>query len=342
MYTVASYLVEKISGSSFADFLKSHFFEPIGMSSTNLQPDTAKAAGLGELIAIPYVWNPDSHTHQSVELRQCPEDQGASCIITSADDYIKYVKTFMRQETPILENVYKDLVRPRIIENPDDDDLDPHTSWNTYAAGWWPRFYRGSLVILHEGAVEGFGSIHFFLPTEQFGGVVFGNSSGAQELAPILAHELIDDALKVSFPERPDWNALYVQRKFKNEEKDEEGRLRRLLCPESDGTPQPQKLPLHVYTGEYWNTGYHGLVVEVKDGRLFVNAADRSQGFYLTFEHVCDQMKYIAHLEDYSEGGDEPFHAEFRFENDKVVQMGLGIEPELDDLIWFDKADSQL
>ncbi|KAI9694462.1 MAG: hypothetical protein M1822_000078 [Bathelium mastoideum] len=342
MYTVATYLVEKMSGLSFVDFLQSHFFSPLGMSSTYLQPDAVNDAGQGDRIATPYVWDEDNNTYKEVELQQSPEDQGAGSIITSVDDYIRYIKTMMKREPPISEEVYKGLIQPRIFDQVDVDELEPFTSWTAYAAGWWPRFYRGSLVVLHDGGIGGFGSVHFFLPKEQFGGVVLGNANGAQDLTLILAYELIDEALKVPKPERPDWNALFLekQRKVEEEEKEEEGKLKKKFCPDFDGTPQPQKIPLSAYTGEYWNVGYRGMTLEIKDNKLFVDAADRSMGFYLTFEHVCDQTKYIAHLEDCIEGGDIPVLAEFRVQNDRIVKMGLKLEPDLDSLIWFDKADA--
>ena len=338
MYTVASYLVEKISGLSFADFLQTHFFKPIGMGSTHLQPEAAKAAGLGDRITTPYVWNEENKDYQSVELQQCPEAQGAGSIMTSVDDYLKWVKTITNKEAPISDEIYKSLIKPRIFGDPDDDDLDPLCSWSAYAAGWEPYFYRGSLIISHEGAISGFGTIHFFLPREKFGGVLFGNSNGAQELTTILAHELIDEALNVPGPERPDWDARFVHKRAKYDEHDEEDKLKKQLRPDFNGTPEPQKIPLSAYTGEYWNAGYHGLLLETKDDRLYVNAVERY--FYLTFEHVCNQTMYIAHLEDYWEGGDDPVLAEFRFKNDKVVKMGLKLELDLDGLIWFDKVDS--
>ena len=90
IYTVAAYLVEKMSGLSFADFLQAHFCKPIGMSSTHLQPEAAEAAGLGDRIATPCVWNEDNSTYKRVELQHCPEAQGAGSIITSVNDYTKW------------------------------------------------------------------------------------------------------------------------------------------------------------------------------------------------------------------------------------------------------------
>lgn len=56
MYTVATYLVEKKSGCSFADFLQIHFFRPLDMTRSFLQAQAARKAGFGSLIAVGHHW----------------------------------------------------------------------------------------------------------------------------------------------------------------------------------------------------------------------------------------------------------------------------------------------
>lgn len=334
MYTVAAYLVEKSSGMPFAEFLQNHFFAPLGMDSSHLQPDAAIAAGLGDRIAMPYIWHDDGK-YMPIPLTQGEEDEGAGSIFTSADDYIKYVKAMMNQEGPISKDVYRGIIKPRIFVNPnaDIDDLDPRTSWIAYAAGWETCYYRGYKIIMHDGLSNGFGSSHFFLPELKFGAVILGNSEGAEHLVNVVQKELIDEVMKVPETERPDWVALEDDAASDG---DEQADPRKRLFPDL-GDTQAQRIPLGTYTGEYWNAGYRGMTVEIKDGQLFVDASDRSMGFYLTFEHICDQTMYIAHLSDYFVGGDDECAAEFWFEGDKVVKMGIKLEEELNGLIWFDK-----
>lgn len=103
-------------------------------------------------------------------------------------------------------------------------------------------------------------------------------------------------------------------------------------------TSQPQETPLNAYIGKYWHPGYHALTVEIKGDKLFIDATDRSMGFTLTFDHVCEQTKYTAHLSDFLEGGDDPVQAEFRFEDGKAVKMGLHLEIALKEMIWFERV----
>ncbi|KAF4979799.1 hypothetical protein FZEAL_4059 [Fusarium zealandicum] len=98
------------------------------------------------------------------------------------------------------------------------------------------------------------------------------------------------------------------------------------------------EMPLNAYIGSYWNPGYHGMEVEIKNNSLFIDATDRSPRLTLTFERESDQTKYIAHLSDYWEGGDDSLAAEFVFRGDRVVKMGLDREPIIGGTIWFGKG----
>lgn len=248
----------------------------------------------------------------------------------------------LNQESPITSAIYQDLTKPRAIVDPDTDKLPPLTSSHLYALGWECYWYRGHQVIIHDGMTSGFGSSHFFLPGLKFGCVILGNSSsvdapGAAAVAGVLSREFIDEVLGVPKDERPDWNKF--EEKSEAKDRDDEETPRKMLRSDLE-VREPQEVPLEEYVGTYDNAGYHSLLVEIKDGALFVDAKDRSEGFTLTFEHVCEQTKYIAHLEHYLEGGDENIAAEFKFEGDNVVKMGLHLEDELKDLIWFDRISS--
>lgn len=337
MYTVATHLVEQTSGLSFSDFLHEHFFQPLGMESTNLQPERARAKGLRDRIVTGYFWDKDAGKYRGFQLPDTPEAQGAGSIITSVNDYVKWVKAMMNQEGPITQDVYQGLIKSRTLQNPDYEKLLPYTSPVLYAAGWEVYHYRGHMVVSHDGGIPGIGTRHFFLPEAKFGAAIFGNAGGASEVAAILAQELIDEVLKVPEDERIDWNKIEMEGSSDDKDKEKEEKDRQKLCPGIKES-EPQKTPLSAYAGEYWNSGYHGMTVQVKDEQLYIDAMDRSLGFTLTFDHVCEQTKYIVHLSDKFEGGDERFRGEFRFENGRAVRMGLHLEGDLEEYIWFDRV----
>ncbi|PLB41875.1 beta-lactamase family protein [Aspergillus candidus] len=335
MYTVATHLVESKTGISFSDFLEKYFFRPLNMHSTSLQPERARVKGFSDRIATGYSYKEEQNIYHGFQTPDCPEAQGAGSIITSVNDYIKWVKAVMNQDNPITDSVYKGLIKARTLQNPDFEDLAPMTSPVSYAAGWEIFFYRGYMVVGHDGAVPGFGSRHFFLPDFRFGGVILGNSEGAGVVAAVVAREFIDDVLNVPKPERPDWNE--IEREDHPSSSEEYEKLRQRICPGIEDS-EPQELPLSAYVGDYWNPGYRKMTLQTVDKSLFINAPDRSFSSTLTLDHVCRQTHYIAHLIDDLEGSDEPVKVEFVLENEVAVRMGLHLEPELKQMIWFDRV----
>lgn len=337
MYTVATDLVEKTTGVEFPDFLEEHFFRPLGMDSSNLQPERARAKGLGERIATGYFWDKESEEYKGFQDPDTPESQGAGSIITSANDYIKYVKAIMNFEAPFTEEMYKGLIKSRSFQDPSYKLLRPHTSPTIYAAGWELRWYRGRMIVIHDGMIPGFGGTHFFLPEVKFGAAIFGNSASAWDVACVLTQELIDEALEVPKDQREDWNKIEEELGGDDDDGDV-AELQEMLCP-GIKEPEPLNTPLSVYTGEYSNPGYHKMKVEIKNDQLFIDAKDRSMGFELTLGHICNQTKFIAHLADEFEGGDIPFRAEFELQDNKAVRMGLHLEAEIEEYIWFSRLD---
>jgi len=136
MYTVATYLVEVKSRQPFSDFLHERFFQPLGMESTTLQPGSARTRGLGDRLATGYHWDRSGARYEGFQSPDCPESQGAGSIITSANDFIKWVRALVDREHPISDRVYRGLVRLRSFPNPNAIRLKPHTSPAMYAAGW--------------------------------------------------------------------------------------------------------------------------------------------------------------------------------------------------------------
>jgi hypothetical protein len=358
MYTVATHLIETKTQQNFSDFLSDRLFRPLNMQSTNLQPEGARAKGLGERIATGYHWDKDTETYHGFQSPDSPEGQGAGSIITSVNDFIKWIKALLHREDPINEKVYQGLTRMRSFPNPDARRLKPHTSPAIYAAGLEIYYYRGQMVVGHDGVISGFASRFFFLPDAKFGAIIAGNSEGAGAVGKILVRDLIDEVLKVPEAERSyrrktqtaqraasdnligdAENSLRDQSKRQRKErKKNRAKEDRKTQRTHDKDSEPQETPLSAYTGRYWHPGYHTLTVQVKEDKLFIDATDRSMGFTLTFEHVGEQTKYIAHLSDYWEGGDDLVQAQFTFTDGAAVRLGLQLEVALKEMIWFERS----
>lgn len=392
MYTVATHLVEQKSTKSFSDFLEERIFEPLHMNSTALQPSRAHAKGWTDRMATGHVWQ--NSEFRGFEPQNCPEGQGAGSVISSANDFIKWVKALLYQEGPVNARIYQGLTKMRSIVNPNGRRLKAHTTPANYAAGMEVYFYRGSMVVGHDGNIPGFASRFIFMPDKKFGAVVLGNSATAGSAATTIMRALMDEVLGVPMEDRPYHNKsqkkgdgikrdIAVRPKQPQDRKDTQthgqsqeinnsqtqdqakvnnkdnikgkaktkgqnkganypqGQKKPVGRPEKRGKSLPaQETPLTAYVGEYWNAGYHTLKVEVKDSQLFVDATDRSMGFNMTFEHVKDQTEYTAHLIDDIDGSDDPIDAEFAFNDDRAMKLGLDLEPAIKELIWFERREN--
>lgn len=341
MYTVASYLIESLTKNSFTQFLETSIFGPLGMNSTSLQPSSARKKGLADRFAVGYEWDEDTGKFNSVEMPEGPESQGAGFIVTSANDFVKWVRALMNQQGPITPDLYKSLVRQRTIVAPDGDELLPFTSPEIYSVGLSTVYYRGHAIVSHDGNDAGYGSYHFWLPSFKFGGVVLGNSGSTFGTASILVNELIDEVLKVPKDQRVDWEKVITERNEKGDEPDEDpiAEIRKEFNPDLKEN-QPQTRPLKDYVGVYHNKGYGDVTFQIKDDHLFVDATDRSYNFYLNLTHICDQTKYAAHVIGGKATGSEDggyIKAEFEFKNGKAAQVGLDFEQDLGENIVFTK-----
>jgi CubicO group peptidase (beta-lactamase class C family) len=205
MYTVAAYLIEQLTGCSFAAFLQARLFYPLGMTSTYLQPSVPIAEGRTADIASGHYFDEDTGDFTAFAASEAREGVGAGSIITSIEDHIKWVQALLLRRGPITKEVYAALTTPRTIMDDDIADLYPYCSPSLYALGLETHWYRGHQIVVHEGSVSGFGSIQLFVPSVDFGLCILGNASVMEDLGDILARELVDAALQVLLAERPDW-----------------------------------------------------------------------------------------------------------------------------------------
>ena len=329
LYTTASYLVQKLEGVSFEDFLRQRIWNPLHMDGTYLGADRAQAADAGGRLAHGYIWDEDKVAYRDTPWFMQPDGQGAGTIFSSVSDYAKWIQMMIDRNGPVSEEGHKELVRPRMVMG---GEGKPSHSPSLYGLAWELHTYMGSQIVGHDGSVSGFGSLMRYLPEKKWGIVIFGNSDGANRVAEIIAWHLVDELLDVPAEQRFDWHA-----EFEKEEREYRAERDRDPFPERKEPPLPMSLPLEQHTGTFHNAGYKNFVVEVKDGRLFVDATDRSFGFLVTFDHVSAEY-FVANVEDEVDHH-ETFKAKAEFKVDAsgvVNQLGIALEEdEANLMIWF-------
>ncbi|KEQ75228.1 beta-lactamase/transpeptidase-like protein [Aureobasidium namibiae CBS 147.97] len=335
MYAVATHIIETLSGHTFSSFLHENIFKPLSMDTTFLQPSEVYAADLASRFATPFYHENDTYhqaTHQEV-----PEFQGAGSIQTTPSDYIKFIAAMLHHnKSPITQTIYDGVTRPRVMRNSKHslDDFNPTSSAVAYALGWDIKYRSSQQIVSHDGVITGYGSSMFFLPDRRFGAVFIGNSSAAFGVCQILQSEIIDEFLSTPKEQRFDLSRGQLERQVAQEERKMKKLTRnRERRKQARGTLE---VPAEKYCGTFFNAAYRGVTIEMQDGDLYIDAADRSEPFDMVLEHVKDNREFRGYITADDGRGEDGIAVEVRLdEKDDVVAVGFNWDPELGSKYFF-------
>ena len=334
MYTVATHLIETVTGEKYPDFVRKRLWEPLGMTNTFHDLPGIEAGNAIDRKATGYRSDKQNAMHVAIPAVHQPEGQGAGSVYSSAGDYAKWIRALLKRKVPFSETVQKDLVTPRSIDPTEDKYALPFHSDPLYCLGLYKESYRGHTLIGHDGAVPGFKAKMCYLPKHDWGIVIFGNTELSLYAIYTLTYVLIDEVLGVPAADRVDWAAFFRQQHENFEAEDKEVDLE-LVKPERS---EPMGLGLESVVGHYFDPGYKELVVEWKEGKLVADCTDRCFPFMLTFEHLTGTM-FAAELHDVWEDESRKLKSEVRIVDGQVVSLGVGFEKDIEGgLIWFHRV----
>lgn len=195
MYGVLSHVVETVTGRTLGDVMREVIFEPLGMTSTYLSLDDARASP--KHLAAGYYWDQDTGMYVLVEDVSVLEHGGAGAIISNAEDYAKWAKCMLLGEAPFSEAVHRDIRTPRIVQQGMSGAGGKDVT--TYALGWERVLYHGHLMYSHSGGMMAAGSAVVWLPDDKLGLVAFGNTSiTSHAVIDTVLYKLIDDKLGIA------------------------------------------------------------------------------------------------------------------------------------------------
>lgn len=339
MYSVATHLVEEMTGESYPGFVRKRIWEPLGMSNTYHDVPEVETGNAKSQLATGYRWDKGAEKNFEKSSYAQPEGQGAGCVFSSVADYAKWVRALVHRSEPLSGDAHKEMVKGRTIVPFEGNDALPLYGHTLYALGLVTESYRGHLVVGHDGSFDGFRAMMRFLPGHDWGVVVFGNSDDAFFVHQILLHQLMDDVLKVPQDERIDWPAYW--RKCQTDENNEEEKEDAELLPSE--SPEPLAVPLEELAGTYFNAGYRDLVLMLKEGRLEADCTDRGMPFILKFDHLSGSV-FVAEKIYVLGRSRRKLKTEFEMTEDGTVQrLGIPLCGEMEvEPIWFDKTNVEL
>ncbi|KAK5128678.1 hypothetical protein LTR85_000011 [Meristemomyces frigidus] len=367
-FVAASHALETVTGKSLADYLREVLWEPLGMGRTYggygeaagaVQKASSGAAAL--VLAKGYTWtklpsDPDeSQGHfEEEDSMDFPEVSGAGWVISTADDYAKWMRCWLHlpstsgntSASPLTADMIKELWKPRSIVPQSDHDSAPFDGIMTYGLGWFVCTYKGRMVYWHPGGLTGAGSLVVLVPDIQWGVTFFTNGDNGGGKLKGLAVELLDRALGVpgserTGMERTDDAVLKLYEDMSGGY--EKARAERFEAVQSTKAKKVEfTLPIEQYAGTYRNRAYGPLTFTATGSTspvsLLCNISDRTWVRVMRLEHVNAQYWFATMSGKYSplKSGAK---AEVRLGVDGTVEaIGVAMETSLpDELFWFEK-----
>jgi CubicO group peptidase (beta-lactamase class C family) len=268
LYTVAGEVIERVSGLSWEDFIRTRILDRIGMTTT----DVRHSAGIRGVVNI-------ASPHAVVEGKLIPvmpftsdNVNPAGGIHSNASDMAKWMivqldsgrindqdRLFSRKSAGILWSPVTPMPVPVY-----GTELAPlQMDFRFYAPGFNVQDYRGKKLVTHTGGLPGYVSRVAMIPSEKIGVTVLTNQeSGAAFNA--ITYYLLDYYLKAPVH---DWLAAYKTVAEENMDKIDRSIKDKELQRNMDSMPS---LPLEKYAGMYRDAWYGDITIGLNEGQLVI------------------------------------------------------------------------
>lgn len=251
MYLVASQLIPAITGQSWEDYVRSHFFLPLDMQRT----DACVAAISADAdAAAPHAEVDDKVT--VIDRYETDAMAPVGGINSSVNDMSHWLLMLLNNgsyadKTVLDPKIIADMETPQILIPVDGGigtwlhAMNPESLFYSYGLGFVVEDYAGHKLVMHNGDIDGMASAVGMLPDLHLGVVVLTNMDHNDARNALLFH-ILDEYL--SLPPRNTNAALLAQAQSQeNAVKAEQVKLA------SSEIPGAAPLPLEQYTGVYSN-----------------------------------------------------------------------------------------
>ena len=264
----AGYLVGRIAGQSWEDFVRQRVFNPLQMNSSNFSvSDSQKSSDF----AHPY--RKDEHTGEVAEtaFHALSPIGPAGSINSNVEDMARYVifqlgKGKVGDRQVISETNLALTHSPQVPmgRSAPFKEIGPMS----YGMGWVITAYRGHPLIWHNGGIDGFYALLSLLPDENFGVVILTNLLDDDPVPEIIADNIFDYLLRL---DPIDWSNRFQERDKQQKAAEEEEQKKELSERKPNTHPSHE---LKDYVGRYENSGYGILTIQAA-GDGFTAALNR-------------------------------------------------------------------
>lgn len=262
MYALTGTIVERVSGMSWEQFVRSRIFGPLGMTETEAL--VSEIAGKPN-VSVPHYLVGDSV--RVVPMRSTDAIAPAGSVWSSVSDMSKWMRFILDSgrvgdKRLIKASTFRELITPQIqapmeeypalqLSRPD---------FFSYGFGWFIQDYAGQEVWMHTGSIDGQCAIIGLMPNERVGVYVLENLDHA-ELRHALMYRVFD--LYNGGPSR-DWStevaALFSRMR--------QGRGGGAGQAAAQHVERPASVLVEKYVGTFVDSAYGTVTVTNANGKL--------------------------------------------------------------------------
>lgn len=298
MYVTAGAVVERITGTSWEEAVRTRVFVPLGMASSRFSVlDVQKAADF----ALPYDEREGAVLRTA--FRNTTPAGPALSISASAADLVPWLLVqagdgSLRGTRIVgaagLANLHTPRMETGAVQT--EAGIVP----GGYALGWFTDVYRGYRRVYHGADIDGFTAVVLVIPEKRIGMAILANLGGSP-LPGLLARHLADRLLGLPPTE---WSAGRLAERDRMRES-----ARQAPPPKAGGRKAGTKPahPLEAYAGEYENRGYGVLKI-----------ARAGDALSMTYNGITTPMEHWQD-ETWSGAGRRAGSADDTFENFRVT-----------------------
>jgi len=262
LVATAGYLVGKISGSTWEEFVRARVLLPLKMSGTNFSiADSQRCSDF----SYPYEKDEKSGAIKQIPFHSADGIGPAGSINSNVEDISKYLIFQLGKGTVAQQRIVSE-ANLNLMHTP--QTAMPSSSpfrelgQYSYGMGWVVTAYRGHRYIWHNGGIDGFYSLIAMLPDDDLGVVVLTNVLGNHQIPEILAYNVFDRLLGLA---PIDWSARFQQQREKNKQAADQAKSKNSSNRQSGTHPSRD---LKDYVGRYQNAGY-GIIEILPAGQDF-------------------------------------------------------------------------
>jgi CubicO group peptidase (beta-lactamase class C family) len=260
-YLTAGKVLEKVTDSTWVDYVSTHFLKPLQMNRTLT---SVKQIPGTKNIASPYFYE-DGRNYR-IDWTNWDNIAPAGALISSVNDYSKWLQLNLNKgklngKTYFSESTFNKLTTPQATFQVGKND--EKVSFKGYGMGWSVQDYQGYKIVGHGGGYDGMISKSTFVPEKGIGIIVLTNS--LNWAASAVVNKTLD-VLLAGKTDGKDWSANYLKYKNDADKKDKEKSIK---DENLRGKLGKDHLNYSEYAGTYTDKNYGDVVVSETRGKLY-------------------------------------------------------------------------